>query len=72
MHGRGLITHNDGSSYEGIWENGSKIEGQGIYKYSNGNIALRSNYNMTEKYSPLILASKQMILSKEQVGSGLI
>ena len=49
MHGKGIINHADGSSYEGIWENGQKIDGQGVFKYANGNIGLRSNYNVNER-----------------------
>ncbi|CDW84954.1 UNKNOWN [Stylonychia lemnae] len=49
MHGKGLLSHPDGSSYEGIWESGHKIEGQGVFQYANGNVAIRSNYNVNEK-----------------------
>ena len=31
IHGKGLLSHADGSSYEGLWENGHKIEGQGVF-----------------------------------------
>jgi hypothetical protein len=49
MHGKGMLNHTDGSSYEGLWEHGQKLEGQGVFKYANGNIAIRSNYNVNEK-----------------------
>ena len=53
MHGKGLLLHTDGSSYEGLWELGLKIEGSGVFKYSNGNIAVRSNYNINEKQTSI-------------------
>jgi hypothetical protein len=49
MHGKGILLHADGSSYEGIWEHGQKIEGHGVFKYSNGNVAVRSNYSVNER-----------------------
>lgn len=53
MHGKGLLIHNDGSSYEGLWEHGQKIDGQGVFKYSNGNIAVRSNYSINDKQTAI-------------------
>jgi hypothetical protein len=49
MNGKGILGHPDGSSYEGLWENGLKLDQQGVFKYSNGNIAIRSNYTINEK-----------------------
>jgi hypothetical protein len=50
MHGKGVLVHADGSAYEGIWEHGQKMEGYGVFKYANGNVAVRSNYNVNDKY----------------------
>jgi len=51
MHGRGTLTHYEGSSYEGIWENGNKVDQQGVYNYPNGSVAIRANYSLKDHYS---------------------
>jgi hypothetical protein len=50
MHGKGILLHSDGSVYEGIWEHGQKLEGHGVFKYANGNVAVRSNYSINDRH----------------------
>ena len=65
MHGKGLLTHADGSSYEGLWENGQKLEGHGVFKYPNGNFAVRSLYNVNER-GPLHLPGAHLMLEQSR------
>jgi hypothetical protein len=37
MHGKGVMTNEDGSIYDGEFKNG-KMDGQGTKTFSNGNI----------------------------------
>jgi hypothetical protein len=50
-----MLTHSDGSSYEGIWEHGQRLEGHGVFRYPNGNFAVRANYNVNERGHTLAL-----------------
>ena len=72
MHGKGILLHADGSSYEGLWEHGQKIEGHGVFKYANGNVAVRSNYNLNERtHGPNIVYSNALSAHRfNQIGNG--
>lgn len=57
MHGKGILVHADGSAYEGIWESGQKVEGFGVFKYANGNVAVRSNYSLNDRPQAVVYSN---------------
>ena len=71
MHGKGVLLHSDGSSYEGLWDQGQKIEGHGVFKYANGNVAVRSNYTINERTPNAVLYSSALQAHRfNQIGNG--
>jgi hypothetical protein len=70
MHGKGILVHADGSAYEGIWEHGQKLEGFGVFKYANGNVAVRSNYNVNDKYQSVMYSNAVQAHRFNMIGNG--
>lgn len=57
MNGKGVLIHADGSVYEGLWEHGQKMEGFGVFKYANGNVAVRSDYTLNERSQSVLYSN---------------
>lgn len=70
MHGKGILLHADGSIYEGLWEHGQKKEGFGVFKYANGNVAVRSNYTLNDKYQPVMYSNVLQSHRFNMIGNG--
>lgn len=69
MHGKGILVHADGSVYEGLWEHGQKMEGFGVFKYANGNVAVRSNYTLNDK-QPVMYSNAVQAHRFNMIGNG--
>ena len=70
MHGKGILAHADGSAYEGLWEHGQKMDGYGVFKYSNGNIAVRSNYSLNDKPQSVLYSNAVSAHRFNMIGNG--
>ena len=70
MHGKGILLHSDGSVYEGIWENGQKLEGHGVFKYANGNVAVRSNYSINDRHQSVLFTNSVAAHRFNMIGNG--
>ena len=50
MHGHGTLRHYEGSVYQGIWENGNRVDQQGVYSSPHGQQLQTTDYRLKEKY----------------------
>ena len=46
------------------------MEGYGVFKYANGNVAVRSNYNVNDKHQPVLYSNVLDAHRFNMIGNG--